>query len=534
MASTVSLVQMLAAGMTTSAGLPLASGRCRFYLPGTLTPVSVYADSAAATPVSPPLILTAGGTGVAYTKVPTRMIVKTADDVTTVFDGLVNIERADQQFIQSAAINGGAETTLQALLDGWSAAFGGSTGLWTYKAYSDAVERNVKDVISEIQVSVKSYGAVGDGIADDTTAIQNTVARVVTNGGGVVFFPPGTYLTSLEITVANAGVDILGSGLRATFIKATGAAQNALNFTASATTTFGNRVSRIGFTHATTTTGSAIVGNSLDIDSVNVATSRYRYGITASGGVFLVTNSIIIGNAADASCIPVNVTGALDFVMTGCFVTKPGTGQACVQIASQPAVLSGNVIDSTGSATSDGIKLTSIAGAFITGNYIIGVVNAVNVTAGAAILTGNNMVGGTHGVNIAASGASARIAQGQIISPDILDSRTAAIAPVGYSFSTSTNFTPLPLQTDTIRVIATAAITVTIDAPAAGRFGQDLTIFQINSSGGAVTWTYNAIFKLQGGAAAAPSTGNLIASLFKYDPVSLKWREVSRSAEIPI
>jgi hypothetical protein len=44
--------------------------------------------------------------------------------------------------------------------------------------------------------SVKTYGAVGDGITDDTTAIQNAV-----NSENIVFFPAGTYLVSNPISI---------------------------------------------------------------------------------------------------------------------------------------------------------------------------------------------------------------------------------------------------------------------------------------------------------------------------------------------
>jgi hypothetical protein len=44
-------------------------------------------------------------------------------------------------------------------------------------------------------VSVKEFGAVGDGVADDTTAIQNAINAVNTVGGGIVLFPVGTYKT---------------------------------------------------------------------------------------------------------------------------------------------------------------------------------------------------------------------------------------------------------------------------------------------------------------------------------------------------
>ena len=45
-------------------------------------------------------------------------------------------------------------------------------------------------------VSVKTYGAVGDGVTDDTTAIQNAV-----NSENIVFFPAGTYLVSNPISI---------------------------------------------------------------------------------------------------------------------------------------------------------------------------------------------------------------------------------------------------------------------------------------------------------------------------------------------
>jgi hypothetical protein len=44
--------------------------------------------------------------------------------------------------------------------------------------------------------NVKDYGATGNGIADDTAAINLAVAALVAAGNGVLYFPSGTYLTS--------------------------------------------------------------------------------------------------------------------------------------------------------------------------------------------------------------------------------------------------------------------------------------------------------------------------------------------------
>ena len=48
----------------------------------------------------------------------------------------------------------------------------------------------------KIWVSVKDYGAVGDGVVDDTLAIQRAIREIFIHGGtngGTVYFPPGYY-----------------------------------------------------------------------------------------------------------------------------------------------------------------------------------------------------------------------------------------------------------------------------------------------------------------------------------------------------
>lgn len=68
------------------------------------------------------------------------------------------------------------------------------------------------------QFNVKSYGAQGDGITDDKAAIQLAInAASVT--GGVVYFPPGTYMVSGEIDITASNVSLVGSGAGATVIK---------------------------------------------------------------------------------------------------------------------------------------------------------------------------------------------------------------------------------------------------------------------------------------------------------------------------
>ncbi len=60
-------------------------------------------------------------------------------------------------------------------------------------------------------LSVKDYGAVGDGVADDTTEIQ--AAFDAATAGDTVIFPRGTYLTSTaEINQTSKELKIIGEG----------------------------------------------------------------------------------------------------------------------------------------------------------------------------------------------------------------------------------------------------------------------------------------------------------------------------------
>ena len=52
-------------------------------------------------------------------------------------------------------------------------------------------------------VSVKDFGAVGDGVADDTAEIQAAFTHLVSVGGGLLLFPAGTYLVSTQIFLTN-------------------------------------------------------------------------------------------------------------------------------------------------------------------------------------------------------------------------------------------------------------------------------------------------------------------------------------------
>lgn len=53
-----------------------------------------------------------------------------------------------------------------------------------------------KRIEDQDRLSVTSFGALGDGITDDTAAIQASIDAASQQGGGGVWFPPGRYSVS--------------------------------------------------------------------------------------------------------------------------------------------------------------------------------------------------------------------------------------------------------------------------------------------------------------------------------------------------
>jgi hypothetical protein len=81
-------------------------------------------------------------------------------------------------------------------------------------------------------VTVKDFGAVGDGVTDDTTAINNAISAVQSLGssnGGTLYFPSGTYLINSTIMLPNR-VGLQGENGRSVVIKPTSSFSSAYMF----------------------------------------------------------------------------------------------------------------------------------------------------------------------------------------------------------------------------------------------------------------------------------------------------------------
>ncbi len=77
------------------------------------------------------------------------------------------------------------------------------------QAGSGAVTRTAQAKMRDT-VSVKDFGAVGDGVADDSAAIQDAVDSLTS--GGTLVFPFGTYKINTHIDITVGNITLLGNG----------------------------------------------------------------------------------------------------------------------------------------------------------------------------------------------------------------------------------------------------------------------------------------------------------------------------------
>ncbi len=100
-----------------------------------------------------------------------------------------------------------------------SSAEGMGAGKVGFSAAATGSGRTVQEKLRE-SISVKDYGAAGNGTTDDTVAIQNAINAVIGTSGGSLYFPNGTYRITGKLVIPLSygwrihGQSMLGARIR--------------------------------------------------------------------------------------------------------------------------------------------------------------------------------------------------------------------------------------------------------------------------------------------------------------------------------
>jgi len=190
-------------------GNPLVGGKLYTYAAGTTTPLATYTDAGGGTPNTNPVILDSRGeANVWLGSALYKLTLKDANDVL--------IWTAD---------NVGGAATVSSL-----SSSSGSSLIGFIQSGSGASATTLQEKVRQT-ISVKDFGAAGDGLTDDTTAIQNALNYLATVGysgyqGATLYFPPGKYLISSTLKPAMASglanIRLVGAGVTNTIIEWSG------------------------------------------------------------------------------------------------------------------------------------------------------------------------------------------------------------------------------------------------------------------------------------------------------------------------
>jgi hypothetical protein len=205
-----------------------------------------------------------------------------------------------------------------------------------------------------LTVNVMDYGAVGDGAADDTAAVQ-AAHDALPAGGGEVYFPPGQY----KIATASGGTGV-------------------------AVTKPSVRFRGVGWDQATLTAGSRIVAGAAMTDLVKAA---------STATTFRMSEMWLDGNGQATNCL---TTDGLNTQLRECYFRRPASNGTHV------------------SATANAVSLWAL-NCRMNGANQAGVTGMV-VNATDAIVIGCKPVNVVHGV-VLQNGASGALLEGNHITP---------------------------------------------------------------------------------------------------------------------
>jgi hypothetical protein len=191
-------------------GVPLAGGKLYTYAAGTTTPAVTYTTSAGNVANTNPIVLNAAG------RVSAEVWITEGTSCKFVLESSTNVQIWSHNNIQGAGDFSAAIAAVYADLANTSNVAKGDALVGFKQSTSagviaTAVARTVHQKFQSY-VDVKDFGALGDGVQDDTTYIQNALNSVSATNGGQILIPDGVYnITNSLVVKSNTTVIMTGT-----------------------------------------------------------------------------------------------------------------------------------------------------------------------------------------------------------------------------------------------------------------------------------------------------------------------------------
>ena len=292
--------------IVNAVGAPISGAKARFYLTGTTNNATTYSDAALTTPNTNPVIADSAGRFPPIYLNPdvtyrlqvldaSNVLIVDRDPIYTAGDGTASDSWTVLTDIPALRLRTTAATEPELIQLSYNWTEGDGGGVFYYDASDTTTADNGGTVIVDASsrrwkrqwfgaVNVKWFGAVGNGSADDTAAIQAAIDYVESINGGTINFPQGNFKVTATLNVTSSkAVQLIGQG-------------GDSNHNDGSDTDTPTRISWYGATNGTVLNFTSPNGPAGTTGQRGSAVVDMRIDCRTIAGIGLLVNSIVNGN----------------------------------------------------------------------------------------------------------------------------------------------------------------------------------------------------------------------------------------------